>query len=112
MISTKSLSVESDKCRKWDHAFVCSRFGDVRGVSPVDSRYGFHPHRLSVIDSFRRIVEHGTFGCHLVLTNSTAQSSATGANVIRLRWKNHQIHVDLRLAVSTLPAIQACCRPG
>ena len=39
----KIIERQSDKCRKWDHAFVCSRFGDVRSpLSPVDSRYGFH----------------------------------------------------------------------
>ncbi|MWT08464.1 aminotransferase, partial [Escherichia coli] len=27
---------KSDKCRKWDHTFVCSRFGDVpEGFIPL-----------------------------------------------------------------------------
>lgn len=39
----KIIERQSDKCRKWDHAFVCSRFGDVQVLyPPVDSRYGFH----------------------------------------------------------------------
>lgn len=33
----KIIERQSDKCRKWDHTFVCSRFGDV--PSPL-SPYG------------------------------------------------------------------------
>lgn len=40
----KIIERQSDKCRKWDHTFVCSRFGDVPEsfIPLVDSRYGFH----------------------------------------------------------------------
>ena len=59
----KIIERKSDKCRKWDHAFVCSRFGDVpQGFIPLwiaDMDFTSPP---AVIEGFQRIVEHGTFG--------------------------------------------------
>lgn len=54
---------KSDKCRKWDHQFVCSRFGPVpEDFVPLwiaDMDFTSPP---AVIEGFQRIVQHGTFG--------------------------------------------------
>lgn len=54
---------KSDKCRKWDHQFVCSRFGAVpEDFVPLwiaDMDFTSPP---AVIEGFQRIVQHGTFG--------------------------------------------------
>lgn len=80
---------KSDKCRKWDHAFVCSRFGDVpEGFIPLwiaDMDFTSPP---AVIEGFQRIVEHGTFG-YGASTNSTMRSSPSSAPDIRLRCISH-----------------------
>jgi len=59
----KIIERKSDKCRKWDHQFVCSRFGAVaEDFIPLwiaDMDFTSPP---AVIDGFQRIVEHGTFG--------------------------------------------------
>ncbi len=85
----KIIERQSDKCRKWDHTFVCSRFGDVpESFIPLwiaDMDFTSPP---AVIDGFRRIVEHGTFGYTWCFTNSTTRSLPSSANVIRLRWKS------------------------
>lgn len=85
----KIIERQNDKCRKWDHTFVCSRFGDVpESFIPLwiaDMDFTSPP---AVIDGFRRIVEHGTFGYTGALTNSTTRSLPSSANVIRLRWKS------------------------
>ncbi|MGL5699183.1 MAG: MalY/PatB family protein [Kluyvera sp.] len=59
----KIIERKSDKCRKWDHQFVCSRFGGVpEDFIPLwiaDMDFASPP---AVIEGFQRIVEHGTFG--------------------------------------------------
>ncbi|VUS80959.1 MalY/PatB family protein [Klebsiella spallanzanii] len=59
----KIIERKSDKCRKWDHQFVCSRFGAVaEDFIPLwiaDMDFASPP---AVIEGFQRIVEHGTFG--------------------------------------------------
>lgn len=59
----KIIERKSDKCRKWDHQFVCSRFGAVpQDFIPLwiaDMDFTSPP---AVIEGFQRIVEHGTFG--------------------------------------------------
>ncbi|EBY0371288.1 MalY/PatB family protein [Salmonella enterica] len=59
----KIIERKSDKCRKWDHQFVCSRFGAVpQDFIPLwiaDMDFTSPP---AVIEGFQHIVEHGTFG--------------------------------------------------
>lgn len=59
----KIIERKSDKCRKWDHQFVCSRFGQVQeDFIPLwiaDMDFTSPP---AVIEGFQQIVSHGTFG--------------------------------------------------
>ncbi len=104
---------KSDKCRKWDHAFVCSRFGDVpEGFIPLwiaDMDFTSPP---AVIEGFQRIVEHGTFGY-------TRCFDEFYDAVIAFQRTRHQVEVHKSWitltygTVSTLHyTVQAFCKPG
>ena len=109
----KIIERKSDKCRKWDHAFVCSRFGDVsEGFIPLwiaDMDFTSPP---AVIEGFQRIVEHGTFGytwCFDEFYDAT----------IAFQRTRHQVEVDRSWitltygTVSTLHyTVQAFCTAG
>lgn len=104
---------KSDKCRKWDHHFVCSRFGDVpTDFIPLwiaDMDFMSPP---AVIDGFQRIVQHGTFGYTWCFDEFYDA-------VIGFQRDRHQVAVDKRWitltygTVSTLHyTVQAFCQPG
>ena len=109
----KIIERQSDKCRKWDHTFVCSRFGDVpESFIPLwiaDMDFTSPP---AVIDGFRRIVEHGTFGYTWCFDEFYDA-------VIAFQRKRHQVEVEKSWitltygTVSTLHyTVQAFCKPG
>ena len=109
----KIIERQSDKCRKWDHTFVCSRFGDVpESFIPLwiaDMDFTSPP---AVIDGFRRIVEHGTFGYTWCFDEFYDA-------VIAYQRKRHQDEVEKSWitltygTVSTLHyTVQAFCKPG
>lgn len=109
----KIIERKSDKCRKWDHAFVCSRFGNVpQSFIPLwiaDMDFTSPP---AVIDGFQRIVEHGTFGYTWCFDEFYDA-------VTRFQQQRHQVHVDKSWitltygTVSTLHyTVQAFCQPG
>jgi bifunctional pyridoxal-dependent enzyme with beta-cystathionase and maltose regulon repressor activities len=109
----KIIERKSDKCRKWDHAFVCSRFGDVpEGFIPLwiaDMDFTSPP---AVIEGFQRIVEHGTFGYTWCFDEFYDA-------VIAFQRTRHQVEVEKSWitltygTVSTLHyTVQAFCTPG
>lgn len=104
---------KSDKCRKWDHQFVCSRFGDVPAdfipLWIADMDFMSPP---AVIDGFQRIVQHGTFGYTWCFDEFYDA-------VIGFQRDRHQAAVDKSWitltygTVSTLHyTVQAFCQPG
>ncbi|EEJ9031297.1 TPA: putative C-S lyase [Salmonella enterica subsp. indica] len=109
----KIIERKSDKCRKWDHQFVCSRFGAVpQDFIPLwiaDMDFTSPP---TVIEGFQRIVEHGTFGytyCFDEFYNT----------VIGFQRKRHHVDVERNWitltygTVSTLHyLVQTFCQPG
>lgn len=104
---------QSDKCRKWDHPFVCSRFGAVpKDFIPLwiaDMDFTSPP---AVIDGFQRIVQHGTFGY-------TYCFDAFYDAVITFQYERHQVNVQrdwITLTYGTVSTlhytVQAFCQPG
>lgn len=109
----KIIERKSDKCRKWDHAFVCSRFGEVpQDFIPLwiaDMDFTSPP---AVIDGFQRIVEHGTFGY-------TYSFDEFYAAVIGFQRDRHHVNVErdwITLTYGTVSTlhylVQAFCQPG
>lgn len=109
----KIIERKSDKCRKWDHAFVCSRFGEVpQDFIPLwiaDMDFTSPP---AVIDGFQRIVEHGTFGY-------TYSFDEFYAAVIGFQHDRHHVNVErdwITLTYGTVSTlhylVQAFCQPG
>lgn len=104
---------KSDKCRKWDHQFVCSRFGEVPAdfipLWIADMDFKSPP---AVVEGFQRIVEHGTFGYTWCFDEFYDA-------VIGFQRDRHQVAVDKNWitltygTVSTLHyTVQAFCQPG
>ncbi|MBB1202572.1 putative C-S lyase [Enterobacteriaceae bacterium 89] len=104
---------KSDKCRKWDHDFVCSRFGDVpEDFIPLwiaDMDFTSPP---AVIEGFQRIVAHGTFGYTWCFEDFYAA-------VVGFQQQRHQVSVDpswITLTYGTVSTlhytVQAFCQPG
>ncbi|MDR2217206.1 MAG: PatB family C-S lyase [Yokenella regensburgei] len=109
----KIIERKSDKCRKWDHAFVCSRFGNVpEDFIPLwiaDMDFTSPP---AVIDGFQRIVSHGTFGYTWCFDEFYEA-------VIGFQRERHHVSVERSWitltygTVSTLHyTVQAFCKPG
>ncbi|EGO8361299.1 putative C-S lyase [Escherichia coli] len=109
----KIIERKSDKCRKWDHQFVCSRFGAVpEDFIPLwiaDMDFTSPP---AVIDGFQRIVEHGTFGY-------TYAFDEFYDAVIGFQRDRHHVSIEREWitltygTVSTLHyMVQAFCQPG
>ncbi|MEB7714086.1 PatB family C-S lyase [Kluyvera cryocrescens] len=109
----KIIERKSDKCRKWDHAFVCSRFGEVpQDFIPLwiaDMDFTSPP---AVIDGFQRIVEHGTFGY-------TYSFDEFYAAVIGFQRDRHHVNVErdwITLTYGTVSTlhylVQAFCQPS
>jgi len=109
----KIIERKSDKCRKWDHAFVCSRFPGVpEEFVPLwiaDMDFTSPP---AVIEGFQRIVSHGTFGYTWCFDEFYEA-------VIGFQRERHQVKVDASWitltygTVSTLHyTVQAFCQPG
>ncbi|ECG8515224.1 aminotransferase [Salmonella enterica subsp. salamae] len=109
----KIIERKSDKCRKWDHQFVCSRFGAVpQDFIPLwiaDMDFTSPP---TVIEGFQRIVEHGTFGytyCFDEFYNA----------VIGFQRERHHVDVErdwITLTYGTVSTlhylVQTFCQPG
>lgn len=109
----KIIERKSDKCRKWDHAFVCSRFGEVPAdfipLWIADMDFTSPP---EVIEGFQRIVEHGTFGYTWCFDEFYDA-------VINFQRQRHHVSVEKSWitltygTVSTLHyTVQAFCQPG
>ncbi|HEE0107620.1 TPA: PatB family C-S lyase [Citrobacter gillenii] len=109
----KIIERKSDKCRKWDHQFVCSRFGAVpQDFIPLwiaDMDFTSPP---AVIEGFQRIVEHGTFGYTYCFDEFYAA-------VIEFQRARHHVNIERNWitltygTVSTLHyMVQAFCQPG
>ncbi|AYN27777.1 putative C-S lyase [Buttiauxella sp. 3AFRM03] len=109
----KIIERKNDKCRKWDHRFVCSRFGEVpEDFIPLwiaDMDFSAPP---AVIEGFQRIVQHGTFGY-------TSCFDEFYDAVITFQRESHHVAVErdwITLTygtVSTLHyAVQAFCQQG
>lgn len=108
----KIVERKSDKCRKWDHRFVCSRFGDVpEDFIPLwiaDMDFTSPP---AVIEGFQNIVQHGTFGY-------TSCFDEFYDAVIAFQKESHHVDVEREWitltygTVSTLHyTVQAFCLP-
>lgn len=104
---------KSDRCRKWDHQYVCSRFGDVaHDFIPLwiaDMDFTSPP---AVIEGFQRIVQHGTFGYTWCFDEFYAA-------VIQFQAQRHQVRVEkdwITLTYGTVSTlhytVQAFCQPG
>ena len=104
---------KSDKCRKWDHDFVCSRFGNVpEDFIPLwiaDMDFTSPP---AVIEGFQRIVTHGTFGYTWCFEDFYAA-------VVGFQQQCHHVSVDpswITLTYGTVSTlhytVQAFCQPG
>ena len=109
----KIIERKSDKCRKWDHSFVCSRFGEIpQDFIPLwiaDMDFASPP---AVIDGFQRIVEHGTFGYTYCF------DEFYGA-VIEFQRSRHHVNVQrdwITLTYGTVSTlhylVQAFCQAG
>ncbi|QMH34051.1 putative C-S lyase [Escherichia coli] len=109
----KIIERKSDKCRKWDHQFVCSRFGAVaEDFIPLwiaDMDFTSPP---AVIDGFQRIVEHGTFG-YTYAFNEFYEA------VIGFQRDRHHVSIEqdwITLTYGTVSTlhymVQAFCQPG
>lgn len=109
----KIVERKSDKCRKWDHQFVCSRFGAVpQDFIPLwiaDMDFTSPP---AVIEGFQHIVEHGTFGY-------TYCFDEFYTSVIGFQLARHHVNVErdwITLTYGTVSTlhymVQAFCQTG
>lgn len=109
----KIIERKSDKCRKWDHQFVCSRFGAVPqnfiALWIADMDFTSPP---VVIEGFQRIVEHGTFGYTYCFDEFYAA-------VIEFQRARHHVNVErdwITLTYGTVSTlyymVQAFCQAG
>lgn len=109
----KIIERQSDKCRKWDHQFVCSRFGNVpEDFIPLwiaDMDFTSPP---AVIEGFQRIVQHGTFGY-------TSCFDEFYDAVIQFQRERHQVNIErdwITLTYGTVSTlhylVQAFCQAG
>lgn len=104
---------KSDRCRKWDHQYVCSRFGEVpQDFIPLwiaDMDFKSPP---AVIERFTQVAQHGTFGYTWCFDEFYDA-------VVRFQVERHQVTVQREWVtlsygtVSTLHyLVQAFCQPG
>ncbi|MGJ7259591.1 MalY/PatB family protein [Morganella morganii] len=104
---------KSDRCRKWDHQYVCSRFGEVpQDFIPLwiaDMDFKSPP---AVIERFTQVAQHGTFGYTWCFDEFYDA-------VVRFQAERHQVTVQREWVtlsygtVSTLHyLVQAFCQPG
>ncbi|MEK8140377.1 PatB family C-S lyase [Morganella morganii] len=104
---------KSDRCRKWDHQYVCSRFGEVpQDFIPLwiaDMDFKSPP---AVIERFTQVAQHGTFGYTWCFDEFYDA-------VVRFQAERHQVTVLREWVtlsygtVSTLHyLVQAFCQPG
>ncbi|EMJ9775528.1 MalY/PatB family protein [Morganella morganii] len=104
---------KSDRCRKWDHQYVCSRFGDVpQDFIPLwiaDMDFKSPP---AVIERFTQVAQHGTFGYTWCFDEFYDA-------VIRFQAARHQVTVQpewVTLSYGTVSTlhylVQAFCQPG
>ncbi|EKA2135128.1 PatB family C-S lyase [Citrobacter freundii] len=109
----KIIERKSDKCRKWDHQFVCSRFGRVQeDFIPLwiaDMDFTSPP---AVIDGFQQIVSHGTFGYTYCFDQFYDA-------VVNFQRERHHVNVErdwITLTYGTVSTlhylVQAFCLPG
>ncbi|WP_317419168.1 MULTISPECIES: PatB family C-S lyase [unclassified Morganella (in: enterobacteria)] len=104
---------KSDRCRKWDHQYVCSRFGDVpQDFIPLwiaDMDFKSPP---AVIERFTQVAQHGTFGYTWCFDEFYDA-------VVRFQAQRHQVTVKpewVTLSYGTVSTlhylVQAFCQPG
>lgn len=104
---------KSDRCRKWDHQYVCSRFGDVpQDFIPLwiaDMDFKSPP---AVIERFTQVAQHGTFGYTWCFDEFYDA-------VVRFQAQRHQVTVQpewVTLSYGTVSTlhylVQAFCQPG
>lgn len=104
---------KSDRCRKWDHQYVCSRFGDVpQDFIPLwiaDMDFKSPP---AVIERFSQIAQHGTFGYTWCFDEFYEA-------VVRFQALRHQVQITpdwITLSYGTVSTlhylVQAFCQPG